>query len=150
MGVVIWFALIYLLYRRLAIAEVKLVSNTADYLMLLLIITIVTLGNVMRLVPAYGTEYQVAQTFFIQFGTFQPIEYAHFNIVFVLHLLAVQLLLIVFPFSKLLHSAGMFVNRWILDRPYVEPAPGLPGAKVSVSSGTSSNVSAGKTTSGGV
>lgn len=150
MGVVIWFALIYLLYRRFAIAEVKLTSNTADYLMLILILAIVTLGNIMRLVPAYGTEYEVARTFFIQFGTFQAIEYAHFNIVFVLHLLVVQLLLIVFPFSKLLHAAGMFVERWMINRPYVEPAPGMPGAKVPVSSGTGSNVSAGKTTSGGV
>lgn len=150
MGVVIWVALIYLLYRRLAIAEVKLVSNAGDYLMLLLIIVIVTLGNIMRLVPAYGTEYEVARTFFIQFGTFQAIEYAHFNIVFILHLLAVQLLLIIFPFSKLLHSVGMFAERWIINRPYVEPAPGMPGANVPVSSGTSTNVSAGKTTAGEV
>lgn len=150
MGIIIWFALIYLLYRRLAIAEVKLVSNTADYLMLLLILAVVTLGNIMRLVPEFSTDYIVAQTFFMQFATFQPIEYEHFNIVFVLHLLAVQLLLIIFPFSKLLHSAGMFVERWIINRPYVEPAPGLPGAKAPVSTNTTSNISAGKTTSGGV
>lgn len=150
MGIIIWFALIYLLYRRLAVTEVKLVSNTADYLMLILIITIVTLGNIMRLFPDFSTDYQVAQTFFIQFGTFQAIDYSNFNFVFVLHLLTVQLLLIVFPFSKLLHSIGMFAHRWILDRPYVEPAPGMPGAKATVSSGTTSQVSAGETTAGGV
>lgn len=149
-GIVIWVCLLYLLYRRVAINEVKLVSNAGDYLHLLLLLCIVTLGDIMRLVPDFGTDYIVAQNYLVQLATFQPVDYAAFNTIFVLHLLFVQLLLIVFPFSKLVHSVGMFAERWIIDRPYVEPAPGLPGAKVSVSSSSTSAVSGAKTASGGV
>ncbi|MEG6617416.1 respiratory nitrate reductase subunit gamma [Peptococcaceae bacterium 1198_IL3148] len=151
MGIVIWIALLYLLYRRLAINEVKLVSNPADYLHLILLLCIVTLGNVMRLLPdAYGIDYLTAQTYLVQLATFQAVDTSNFNIIFILHLLFVQLLMIIFPFSKLLHSVGMFAERWIINRPYVEPAPGMPGANVSVSSGATSVVSGGKTTSEGV
>jgi nitrate reductase gamma subunit len=150
MGVVIMVALLYLLYRRVAIAEVKAVSYPADYLLLLLLLCIVTLGNIMRLFPEYSIHYETAQTYLVQLATFQAIDTTHFNVVFVLHLLFVQMLMIIFPFSKLLHLFGMFAERWIINRPYVEPAPGLPGVNTSISSGTTNVVSGGKTTSEGV
>ncbi|MBO8137118.1 MAG: respiratory nitrate reductase subunit gamma [Desulfotomaculum sp.] len=149
-GIVIWVALLYLLYRRFAINEVKLVSAPADYLHLLLLLGIVTCGNLMRLIPEYGVHYETAQTYFIQLATFQPVHLEHINFIFVLHLLLVQILMIVFPFSKLMHLFGMFAERWIINRPYVEPAPGLPGVKVSASSSTTTVTAGGKTTAGGV
>ncbi len=149
-GIIIWVCLLYLLYRRLAVNEVKLVSYPADYLHLLLLITIVSLGNIMRLFPDYGIHYEVAQAYLIQLGTFQPVDMSHFNFIFVLHLLFVQILMMVFPFSKLMHLFGMFAERWIINRPYREPAPGLPGAKVPVSTNTANTVSGGESVSGGV
>lgn len=148
MGIVVFFALLYLLFRRFAIKEVKLVSYPADFLMLFLLIAIVSAGNFMRLVPEYSVKYITAQTYVVQLATFQPIDFTYLNIVFVIHLLLVQLLLVIFPFSKLLHVFGMFAERWIINRPYVEPAPGLPTS--GIGSGTGSAVSGGKTTSGGV
>nr|WP_207754827.1 respiratory nitrate reductase subunit gamma [Desulforadius tongensis] len=150
MGIIIWVALLYLLYRRLAVNEVKMVSNPADYLHLLLLLGIVSCGNFMRLVPEYSIHYETAQAYIIQLATFQPVDFSHFNFVFTLHLLLVQILMIVFPFSKLMHVFGMFAERWIVDRPYVEPAPGLPGAKAAVSTNATGVVTAGKTASGGV
>ncbi|WP_031514270.1 respiratory nitrate reductase subunit gamma [Desulfofalx alkaliphila] len=150
MGIIIFVALVYLLYRRLVIEEVKLVSYPADYLHLLLLIGIVSAGNVMRLFPEYSVDYETAQAYVIQLATFQAVDFSGFNLVFAIHLLLVQLLLMVFPFSKLLHLFGMFAERWIINRPYVEPAPGLPGAGASVASGSGAAVTNGKTTSGGV
>ena len=46
---------------------------------------------------------------------------------FAVHMLLVQILMMVFPYSKLMHALGMFANRWILHKVYVDPAPGLPG-----------------------
>ena len=129
-GIIIAVALLYLLYRRIAIEEVRISSYVADYLHLLLLLGIVSAGNFMRLVPGYSVDYEVARTYIAQLLTFQPITIdPQMNIAFVIHVFLVQILLIVFPFSKLLHLPGIFVNRWIIDRPYVEPAPGLPGAK---------------------
>ncbi|MTI80649.1 MAG: respiratory nitrate reductase subunit gamma [Firmicutes bacterium] len=150
MGILIFVTLIYLLYRRLSITEVKHVSNPADYLLLFLLLSIVTAGNLMRLMPEYSIHYETAQAYIIQLATFQPVELHQSNILFTLHLLLVQLMLIVFPFSKLMHLFGMFAERWIINRPYVEPAPGLPGAKAGATTNTANVVSGGKTTSGGV
>ncbi len=148
-GLIIWVCLLYLLYRRIAIEQVKLVSYPADYLHLILLLSIVTLGNIMRLFPEFSTDYEVAQTYVVQLATFQAVDMSQINVIFVLHLLFVQILLMVFPFSKLLHSVGMFAERWIINRPYREPAPGLPGAKVPVATDAAS-VSGGETVSGGV
>lgn len=150
MGIVVLLGLIYLLYRRMAINEVKQISAPSDYLHLILLIGIVSAGNFMRFFPEYAMHYEPAREYVAHLLTLTPItadmEVMH-NPVFTIHMLLVQLLLIVFPFSKLLHIPGMFAHRWIINRPYVEPAPGLPGAAVG---GSGHAVSGGQSTSGGV
>ncbi|AEF95497.1 Nitrate reductase gamma subunit [Desulfotomaculum nigrificans CO-1-SRB] len=149
-GVLLLVGLLYLLYRRMAVNEVKQISAPSDYAHLLLLIAIVSVGNFMRFVPAWGIEYAPVRDYVINLITLTPItpdmEVMH-KPLFVLHLLLVQILMIIFPFSKLLHVFGMFAHRWIINRPYVEPAPGLPGAPVG---GTGHAVSGGQSASGGV
>ena len=129
-GIIIAVTLLYLLYRRFAVHEVKISSYVADYLHLLLLLGIVSAGNFMRLVAGYSVDYRVAKQYFAELLTFQPITFdPQMNIVFVIHVLLVQILIIILPFSKLLHIPGIFVNRWIIDRSYVDPDPGMPGAK---------------------
>lgn len=149
-GILVLIALIYLLYRRIAINEVKQISAPSDYAHLLLLIGIVSVGNFMRLFPEYAMHYEPAREYVAHLITFTALtpdmEVLH-NPAFVLHLLLVQVLMIVFPFSKLLHIPGMFAHRWIINRAYVEPAPGMPGAAVG---GSGHSVSGGKSASGGV
>lgn len=149
-GVVLLLGLLYLLYRRLSINEVKLVSAPSDYLHLLMLIAIVTVGNLMRFVPEWGIHYEPVRDYVANLLTLAPVtadmEVMH-KPVFVIHLLLVQMLMIYFPFSKLLHVFGMFAHRWIINRPYVEPAPGMPGAAVG---GSGQAVSGGQSASGGV
>ena len=40
------------------------------------------------------------------------------NPVFLWHLTLVELLLLYFPYSKLMHACGIFLSRWLITRPY--------------------------------
>lgn len=144
MGLIMFVALLYLFYRRLAVDYVKQVNVTSDYLHLFLLIAIVGVGNLMRLIPGIGIEYEPVKEYVTQLIMLQPIpasaEVLH-TPMFALHLLLVQTLLVVFPFSKLMHLFGMFGLRYIENRPYLEPAPGIPG--VDMSKGVPSKSAAG-------
>lgn len=134
MGIIMFIALLYLFYRRLAVDYVKQVNVTSDYLHLFLLIAIVGVGNLMRLFPGIGIEYEPVKEYVTQLIMLHPIpasaEVLH-KPMFALHLLLVQTLLVVFPFSKLMHLFGMFGLRYIENRPYLEPAPGIPGVDMS-------------------
>ncbi|GAB6179277.1 sulfate reduction electron transfer complex DsrMKJOP subunit DsrM [Desulfotomaculum defluvii] len=149
-GIIMLLGLFYLLYRRMAINEVKQISAPSDYAHLLLLIAIVSVGNLMRFVPEWGIHYEPVRDYVVNLLTFAPVtadmEVMH-KPLFVIHLLLVQVLMMILPFSKLLHIPGMFAHRWILTRPLVEPAPGLPGIPVG---GSGHAVSSGQSTSGGV
>ncbi|MCL6636297.1 MAG: respiratory nitrate reductase subunit gamma, partial [Peptococcaceae bacterium] len=110
-GIVLFIALLYLLYRRLAVDYVKRVTLTSDYLHLLLLLAIVGVGDFMRLFPDYGIHYEPVKEYFTYLFALQPIpagaEILHKPMVAV-HVLLVQVLLVVFPFSKLMHLFGMF------------------------------------------
>lgn len=129
MGTILLVGLIYLLYRRAAIDRIRQISNPSDYLMLLLLIAIVSIGDFMRFFPAYGIEYEPVREWFYTLATFQPAAIPD-NTFFIIHILLVQILIMIFPFSKLMHLFGMFGMRWIVNRVQREPAPGLPNVDV--------------------
>jgi len=128
-GVIALIALFYLLYRRVAVDKVRRVSNPSDYLHLLLLIAIVAVGDFMRLFPGYGIEYAPVKEYITTLVMFQPAAIPS-NPLFITHIFLVQILLIIFPFSKLMHLFGMFGMRWIENRVYKDPAPGLPNVDV--------------------
>ncbi|MGB9803320.1 respiratory nitrate reductase subunit gamma [Desulfofundulus sp.] len=129
-GIIMLAGLLYLLYRRLTIDKVRQVSNPSDYLLLLLLIAIVSLGDFMRLAPQYGMHYEPVRKYFATLMTFQPAAIPEGNPFFFIHMLLAQVLIMVLPFSKLMHLFGMFGMRWIENRVYKEPAPGLPNVNV--------------------
>ncbi|MGC7846587.1 respiratory nitrate reductase subunit gamma [Desulforudis sp. 1088] len=128
-GWLLFAAILILLYRRFAVEKVKLVSATSDYLHLFLLLTIVSIGNWMRNVPDFSVPYQVARDVLAGLFTFNPVPLPD-NPFFLYHFLFVQILMIIFPFSKLMHTFGMFWERWIVNRPYREAPRGLPGAQI--------------------
>lgn len=105
-------ALLYLLYRRSTIKEVKAISDTSDYLVLLLVISIVVTGNYMRFFMHVDLE--SIRDYVVSLALLKPVAPA--NAMFVVHFLFVQLLLLYFPFSKLMHSCGMFFTRWLMGK----------------------------------
>lgn len=136
-GLVLMAALIVLLYRRFATPEVKRLSDPADFVDLLFVLTIAVTGNHMRL-PGVHVDLPVIKAYLGSLLTFSPQPIPD-NSIFIAHFTVVMLFLIYFPFSKMLHFAGFLVNRaMLLEAPPVYPTPaGTPlrspfaGVKVS-------------------
>lgn len=134
LGLLMFAALLYLLYRRFAIPKVRAVSFTSDYLHLILLLVIAGVGNIMRIWEHdFGITYAPVKDYVTHLIMLQPIPADHEVFTkpfFMLHLLFVQILLMIFPYSKLMHVLGMFAERWIINRVYRDPDPGLPNIDI--------------------
>jgi len=106
-GITMVIGLLGLLGRRLLVERIKYISGPSDYFMLILLMLIGISGLTISF---------VAHTDIIQFKDFmlgvltfnwKPMP-AHF--ILIIHLLLVISLMIIFPFSKLLHAPGLFFS----------------------------------------
>ena len=93
--------------RRLLVDRVRYISSPSDHLMLALLIGIGLTGLGMSYVV--HTDIVAVKAFFLglMYFDWQPMPS---DPVLILHLLMVALLMIVFPFSKLLHAPGVFFS----------------------------------------
>lgn len=121
-GILLMAAIIVLFYRRLADPEVKRLSDPADFIDLLFLLAIVVTGNHMRL-PTVHVDLPAIKTYMGGLLTLSPTPIPE-NWIFISHFLLVNVFLIYFPFSKMLHFAGFLVNRAML----VEAPPVYPTA----------------------
>ncbi|MEW6607799.1 MAG: sulfate reduction electron transfer complex DsrMKJOP subunit DsrM, partial [bacterium] len=99
----------FLLLRRILSPKVYYISlPIADYFPLLLIIGIAISGILMR----YFVKVDVVSLKAYTLGLlrFQPLIPADVNVIFYIHLFLVCILLIYFPFSKLVHMGGIFLS----------------------------------------
>lgn len=99
--------LLGLLARRLLVDRIRYISAPSDYLMLLLMIGIAFSGLMMKFVS--HTDVVAVKAFMmgvVQFN-WQPLPA---DIPILVHLLLVILLMILFPFTKLLHAPGIFFS----------------------------------------
>ncbi|MBN2139515.1 MAG: sulfate reduction electron transfer complex DsrMKJOP subunit DsrM [Desulfovibrionaceae bacterium] len=98
----------YLLGRRLWDARIRYISLVNDYFPLFLIIGIVLSGVYMR----YFAKVDVMAIKELTMGlvTFHPHVPANIDITFFIHLFLVSVLLLYFPFSKLMHLGGVFLS----------------------------------------
>jgi nitrate reductase gamma subunit len=101
------FGLIGLLVRRMFIERIRYISNPSDYLMLILLLVIGVSGTMVSFVTR--TDIVQFKGFMLGVISFnwQPIPT---DGVLLLHLSAVIILMIIFPFSKLLHVPGIFFS----------------------------------------
>ncbi|MTI83546.1 MAG: nitrate reductase [Firmicutes bacterium] len=131
-GIVLFLSIAYLLIRRFSISEVKSISNSSDVVWLVYLLLIVGVGNIMRLFRQFHIEYEPVRDYIVALFTLQPVVGMELleSYFFLTHFLLVQILLIVFPFSKLMHLFGMFAERWIVNRVYHDPAPGMPNIDI--------------------
>ncbi|MDR3565089.1 MAG: respiratory nitrate reductase subunit gamma [Negativicutes bacterium] len=121
-GIVLMVALIVLFYRRIAEPEVKRLSDPADYVDIMFLLSIVITGNHMRL-PTVHVNLPAIKSYLGGLFTLSPTPIPT-DWVFVVHFTLVNLFLIYFPFSKMLHFAGYLVNRAMLvEAPPVYPTP---------------------------
>jgi len=96
-----------LLLRRIVVDRVRYISSPSDYLMLIILLVIGISGLVMQLVAR--PDIIAIQQYFVGLTGFS-ISDLPINTPFVVHLVLVALLLIIFPFSKLLHVPGVFFS----------------------------------------
>ena len=91
--------------RRFLVDRVRYISSPSDHLMLALLIAIGLSGLGMKYLAA--TDIVAVKAFFLglMYFDWQPLPG---DPLLMLHLVLVALLMIIFPFSKLLHAPGMF------------------------------------------
>jgi nitrate reductase gamma subunit len=99
----------YLLYRRLADAQVRFMSLVSDYFALLLLLAVVVSGGLLRYTPARVDIVQVKELA-MGIWTMQPAVVTGASPIFYIHLFLVSVLLGYFPFSKLMHASGVFFS----------------------------------------
>ncbi len=100
-------ALFALWFRRVAMARIRYISDASDHLLLLLLIAIGASGLAMKFVA--HTDIVLLKSFVLGLMAFdwQPLPA---DPLLLTHLALVALLMIVFPFSKLLHAPGVFFS----------------------------------------
>ncbi|MBF0337805.1 MAG: respiratory nitrate reductase subunit gamma [Nitrospirae bacterium] len=117
-GIVMLLAMLVLVVRRFLDERVQYVTQPADYFVLLLIIAIVCTGIMLRHEPfrpdimtvkAFIMELMKPQTPF-KLLTMEPPHAPTGCFLFAIHVGLVCLLLMYFPFSKLMHSVGYFFS----------------------------------------
>ena len=132
-GAVFLVSLLVLFYRRLTIPEVKRLSDPADYFILGLLLAIVVTGMYMRLVS--GVDLPAVRAYMAGLFTLHPVPLPQ-NWLFISHFTLVNILLLYFPFSKLIHMVGIIVNRaMITELPPVYPTPPRSSRSVSLGEG---------------
>ncbi len=107
-GLLLLIALLYLLIRRIAFPKERTFSLPSDYIALFLLLGVVVTGLLMRyVIPVNVTEVKMLAQGLLAFN---PPSNLDLHWLFMLHLLFVSTLLAYFPFSKLMHSAGIFFS----------------------------------------
>ena len=100
-------ALAGLLARRLFVERIRYISTPSDNLMLALLLLIGLSGLFMKFIS--HTDIIGTKTFVLGLMRFDLQPLPSYGVLY-LHLFMVALLLIIFPFSKLLHAPGVFFS----------------------------------------
>lgn len=106
-GITMLLGLCGLWARRLLVERIRYISTPSDHLMLLLLIVIAASGLLMQFVA--HTDVVAVKQFFqgLMYFSIYPLPA---DAILALHLLSVAGLLVIFPFSKLLHAPGVFFS----------------------------------------
>ena len=100
--------LLYLLWRRFSNPLVRYISLFTDYFALFLLLAIAVTGVLMRHVSK--VDVAAIKQFALGLVTFSPVIPQTIGALFFAHLLLVSALAAYFPFSKLMHVAGVFLS----------------------------------------
>ena len=145
-GILILLAVVLLLVRRMSIQRVREVTGGADYAALLLIGAVIVTGNMMRfggeaephlladagaaLTPTSAAaseqggakhfDLEITRDYFGALATFSfsdpAIETALKNRVFLVHMCLAFVLIMLIPFSKILHLGGIFFTHQLVRK----------------------------------
>lgn len=105
---VILIALTYLFFRRVIRPQIRYISLPADYFAVLLLLGVALSGVLMR--HFYKVDIVRVKELAMGMLSFQPIIPEGIGLSFYIHLFLVSALLAYFPFSKMMHMAGIFFS----------------------------------------
>ena len=115
-GIAMCLGLVGLAVRRIVVDRIRYISAPSDHLMLLLLVGIAASGVGMKVL--WHTDIVALKAFVIGLIRFdwQPLPA---DPVLLIHLSLVIVLMLIFPFSKLLHAPGVFFSptRNMVDTP---------------------------------
>lgn len=106
--IVIVVALTYLFLRRVIFPQIRYISLPADYFAVLLLLSITISGFLMRLF--YRVDVVAVKELAMGVLSVHPVIPSGVSPLFYLHLFLASTLLAYFPFSKLMHSAGILLS----------------------------------------
>lgn len=106
--VLIIISLTYLFLRRVAIPQIKYISQAADYYPLFLLLAIAISGILMRYV--LRVDVVGVKELVMSMVTLKPMVSTEIGAIFYIHLFLVSCLLAYFPWSKLMHAGGIFLS----------------------------------------
>ena len=119
-GFVLLLAVTFLFLRRIAMPQIRYISLPADYFPLFLILGITATGILMRYggmfmqyvlnVDIFTVKIVKVKELAMGLVTFHPTVPEGIGTLFFIHLFLVCVLLAYFPFSKLMHMAGIFLS----------------------------------------
>lgn len=107
-NITILIALTYLFLRRIIYPQIRYISLPSDYFAVLLLLSVALSGVLMRLfwkVDIIGVK-ELAMSLL----SFHPVIPEGIGLPFYIHLFLVNILIAYFPFSKLVHMAGIFLS----------------------------------------
>jgi len=106
-GILFGAAILFLFWRRLSLPRTLYISNIPDYFALALLGLIAGTG----MMVSYWLHVYIVDVkgFLLGLMTFHPVEVPRHPL-FLLHLFLVLILMLYFPFSKLLHAGGVFFS----------------------------------------
>ena len=107
-GLVLLGAVCLLLARRLVIPRLRYISLMNDFFPLFLLIAIATTGALMRYIV--GIDVPSVKELIMGLVSFRPVMIEGIGQLFYIHIFLVSTLLAYFPFSKLMHSLGIFFS----------------------------------------
>ncbi len=101
-------AVTYLFLRRIYISQIRYISLPADYFPLFLILALGLTGVLMR----YFIRVDITAVKELAVGLFKlsPVVPEGIGVIFFIHLFIFSVLIAYFPFSKLMHFAGVFLS----------------------------------------
>jgi len=101
-------AVSYLLIRRFVSERIRYISLASDYLALFLILAVAVSGVLMR--SFFKVDLVAVKELAVSVITFRPAVPAGIGLPFYIHLLLVCVLVAYFPFSKMMHVAGVLLS----------------------------------------
>ena len=101
-------AITHLFLRRVLVPKIRYISLPADYFPLFLLLTIIGSGMLMRHI--YKVNLITVKELALSLASFHPVLPEGIGAIFYVHLFFVCLLIAYFPFSKLMHLAGVFLS----------------------------------------